>query len=62
MSSHIALPEGRPSVTAVLPAEGFTEADIPLSEAADFDSPVGRGVRGTIEGRQLAGGNTRYLG
>ena len=84
------LTEGRPSVTAILPAEGFTEADIlrlsaslergsehpladaivraakdraiTLSEAADFDSPVGRGVRGTIEGRQVALGNTRYLG
>ena len=84
------LTEGRPSVTAILPAGGFTEADIlrlsaslergsehpladaivraakdrdiPLSEAMDFDSPVGRGVRGTIEGRQVALGNTRYLG
>jgi Cu+-exporting ATPase len=84
------LTEGRPSVTAILPAEGFAEADIlrlsaslergsehpladaivraakdrdiPLSEAVDFDSPVGRGVRGTIEGRQVALGNTRYLG
>ncbi len=84
------LTEGRPSVTAILPAQGFVEADIlrlsaslergsehpladaivraardrdiPLSEAVDFDSPVGRGVRGTIEGRQVALGNTRYLG
>ncbi|AQR60570.1 copper-translocating P-type ATPase [Brevundimonas sp. LM2] len=84
------LTEGRPSVTAILPAQGFVEADIlrlsaslergsehpladaivraakdraiTLSEAADFDSPVGRGVRGTIEGRQVALGNTRYLG
>ncbi|MBA4332326.1 heavy metal translocating P-type ATPase, partial [Brevundimonas sp.] len=84
------LTEGRPSVTAILPAEGLAEADIlrlsaslergsehpladaivraardrdiPLSEAVDFDSPVGRGVRGTIEGRQVALGNTRYLG
>ena len=84
------LTEGRPSVTAIIPAEGFTETDIlrlsaslergsehpladaivraakdrdiPLFEAADFDSPVGRGVRGTIEGRPVALGNTRYLG
>ena len=84
------LTEGRPSVTAILPAHGFVEADIlrlsaslergsehpladaivraakdrdiPLTEAADFDSPVGRGVRGTIEGRQVALGNTRFLG
>ena len=84
------LTEGRPSVTAILPAQGFVEADIlrlsaslergsehpladaivraakdrdiPLTEAVDFDSPVGRGVRGTIEGRQVALGNTRFLG
>ncbi len=84
------LTEGRPSVTAILPALGFVETDIlrlsaslergsehpladaivraakdrdiPLTEAADFDSPVGRGVRGTIEGRQVALGNTRFLG
>ena len=84
------LTEGRPSVTAILPARGFDETDIlrlsaslergsehpladaivraardrdlTLSEAADFDSPVGRGVRGTVEGRPVALGNTRYLG
>ena len=84
------LTEGRPSVTAILPALGFVEADIlrlsaslergsehpladaivraakdrdiPLTEAVDFDSPVGRGVRGTIEGHQVALGNTRFLG
>jgi Cu+-exporting ATPase len=84
------LTEGRPSVTAILPAQGFDEADIlrlsaslergsehpladaivraardrdlTLSEAADFDSPVGRGVRGTVESRAVALGNTRYLG
>ena len=84
------LTEGRPSVTAILPALGFVEADIlrlsaslergsehpladaivraakdrdiPLTEAVDFDSPVGRGVRGTIEGHQVVLGNTRFLG
>lgn len=84
------LTEGRPSVTAILPAQGFSETDIlrlsaslergsehpladaiiraardrelTLSEATEFDSPVGRGVRGTVEGRQVALGNTRYLG
>ena len=84
------LTEGRPSVTAILPADGFTEAeilrlsaslergsehpladaivraardrDLSLAEAVDFDSPVGRGVRGMIDGRRVALGNTRYLG
>ena len=84
------LTEGRPSVTAILPVQGFNETDIlrlsaslergsehpladailqaakdrdlTLSEALDFDSPVGRGVRGTVEGRPVALGNARYLG
>ncbi len=84
------LTEGRPSVTAILSAQGFSETDIlrlsaslergsehpladaivqaakdrdlALSEATDFDSPVGRGVRGMVDGRPVALGNTRYLG
>lgn len=84
------LTEGRPSVTAILPAEGFNapdilrlsaslergsehpladailqaarDRDLTLSETVDFDSPVGRGVRGTVEGRPVALGNARYLG
>ncbi len=33
-----------------------------LSEASDFDSPVGRGVSGVVDGRRVALGNARYLG
>jgi Cu+-exporting ATPase len=32
-----------------------------LSEAKDFDSPVGKGVTGVVEGRSLAIGNRRFL-
>jgi Cu+-exporting ATPase len=32
-----------------------------LSEASDFDSPVGRGVTGVVDGRRVALGNSRYL-
>lgn len=32
-----------------------------LSEAAEFDSPVGRGVTGLVDGRRLFLGNARYL-
>jgi Cu+-exporting ATPase len=32
-----------------------------LSAAQDFDSPVGKGVAGTIEGKRIAIGNRRYL-
>ncbi|HAF79977.1 MAG TPA: haloacid dehalogenase, partial [Brevundimonas sp.] len=80
---------GRPSVTAVRPADGFDEAELlrlsaslerssehpladavvraasdqnlVLSEASDFDSPVGRGVTGVVDGRRVALGNSRYL-
>ena len=38
------------------------DRNLTLSGAEDFDSPVGRGVRGTIEGHPVALGNTRYLG
>lgn len=83
------LTEGRPAVTAVLPAEGFDEEDIlrfaaslerasehPLAEAivraaaerkialaqADaFDSPVGKGVTGMIEGARILVGSDTFL-
>ena len=32
-----------------------------LSEATEFDSPVGRGVSGVVDGRRMALGNTRFL-
>ncbi|WP_036259234.1 heavy metal translocating P-type ATPase [Methylocapsa aurea] len=38
------------------------EKALTLSEAQDFDSPVGKGVAGEVEGRRLAIGNRRFLG
>ena len=32
-----------------------------LSEVSDFDSPTGKGVLGTVDGRKLALGNARFL-
>lgn len=83
------LTEGRPSVAAIRPVEGFDDVellrlsaslergsehpladaimraaadrDLTLSEAAEFDSPVGRGVTGLVDGRRLFLGNARYL-
>ena len=83
------LTEGRPSVTAIQPADGFDEAELlrlsaslergsehpladavvraaterklVLSEASEFDSPVGRGVAGVVDGRRVALGNAPYL-
>ncbi|CAN5385841.1 heavy metal translocating P-type ATPase [soil metagenome] len=39
-----------------------TERKLVLSEASDFDSPVGRGVSGVVDGRRVALGNARFLG
>jgi P-type Cu+ transporter len=83
------LTEGKPKVTALIPAEGVDEADllrlaaslerasehplaaaivaaakergIDLLEASDFDSVTGKGVRGKVEGREVALGNRRLL-
>jgi len=38
-----------------------TERGLTLSEPAGFDSPVGRGVTGLVEGRRLLLGSGRYL-
>lgn len=79
------LTEGRPKVTAIVPAGAVTETellrlaatlerssehplalavvnaarerDLALGSAQDFDSPVGKGVTGTVEGRTLVLGS-----
>jgi heavy metal translocating P-type ATPase len=38
------------------------ERKLALAEVAEFDSPTGKGVVGTVEGRKLALGNARFLG
>ena len=35
--------------------------NLPMAEVSDFDSPTGKGVVGTVEGRKLALGNARFL-
>jgi Cu+-exporting ATPase len=83
------LTEGKPAVTAVVPAAGFTEADVlrlaasverasehPLalaivaaagakglatSAVTDFDSPVGKGALGTVDGKRIVLGNAKFL-
>ena len=37
------------------------ERNLILSEATEFDSPVGRGVTGRIDGKKVALGNSRFL-
>ncbi|HEX2704560.1 MAG TPA: heavy metal translocating P-type ATPase [Candidatus Lustribacter sp.] len=83
------LTEGRPSVTAIVPAEGFADDEVlrlaagverasehPLAQAVveaaqgrdlaipdvdDFDSPVGRGVQGRVEGHAVVLGSSAFL-
>ena len=83
------LTEGRPAVTAIVPAAGWDEAEVlrlaaslergsehpladailraasdrklSLSEPSDFDSPVGKGVLGSIDGRRLVLGSGKFL-
>ena len=83
------LTEGRPSVVAIKPADGVSEAellrltaslerasehplaaaivraanerDLTLSNAEDFDTPIGKGVTGKVEGRALVIGNRRIM-
>ncbi|HVY33509.1 MAG TPA: heavy metal translocating P-type ATPase [Caulobacteraceae bacterium] len=37
------------------------ERNLPLSEAQDFDSPVGKGVLGTVDGKRLVLGGARLM-
>jgi Cu+-exporting ATPase len=83
------LTEGRPSVVAIRPASGMTEAallrltaslerssehplaaaivrvaaerGLTLAAAEGFDSPVGKGVTGSVDGRKLAIGNRKIM-
>jgi Cu+-exporting ATPase len=83
------LTEGRPAVTAIVPAAGYDETELlrlaaslergsehpladailraaqdrglKLSEAQDFESPVGRGVLGTVEGRRIVLGGAQLM-
>ncbi len=41
--------------------QGAKQRGIELSEAADFESLTGRGVRGTVEGHSIVVGNARLL-
>ena len=48
-----------PLADAILRAA--TDRNLTLSEASDFDSPVGVGVRGTVDGRRIVLGGARMM-
>lgn len=84
------LTQGRPSVTQIVPADGFDEnellrlaaaverasehplalaiveaadkAGLQIPDVTDFDSPVGKGVFGTVDGKRVALGSAAFLG
>lgn len=41
--------------------QSAAERTLELAEASDFDSPVGKGVTGKVEGKSIAIGNRRFL-
>ncbi|MEF3367083.1 copper-translocating P-type ATPase [Methylocystis sp. 9N] len=41
--------------------QAATERGLALKEATDFDSPVGKGVIGRVEGKRIVIGNRKYL-
>ena len=83
------LTEGRPSVTQIVPADGFDanhvlrlaagverasehplalaiveaaeKAELPIPDVTNFDSPVGKGAFGTVEGKRVALGSAAFL-
>ncbi|KKB84704.1 haloacid dehalogenase [Devosia limi DSM 17137] len=83
------LTEGKPAVTAIVPADDFdeerllrlaaslerasehplglaivtaaTDRGLTLSDPADVDSPVGKGLTGTVDGETVYIGSTKYL-
>ncbi|MDX3930279.1 MAG: haloacid dehalogenase, partial [Shinella sp.] len=49
-----------PLALAIVNAAG--ERSIALGDAIDFDSPVGKGVTGTVDGKRLILGSHRIMG
>jgi Cu+-exporting ATPase len=46
---------------AMAVVQAAREGRLPLSEVTDFDSPVGKGVVGKVDGRNLASGAAKFL-
>ncbi len=59
LAASLERPSEHPLAAAILAAA--REKGLDLAEARDFDSPSGKGVFGTIEGRALAIGNRDFL-
>ncbi len=59
LAAGLERPSQHPLAEAVVRAAGARGLAIPAVEG--FDAPMGRGVTGTVEGRQVAVGNTRLM-
>ena len=83
------LTQGKPKVVAIVPSQGFDEAQVlrlaaslerssehplaaaivmgaatrklDLAKVTEFDSPSGKGVAGTVDGKRLVLGNAKFL-
>ena len=55
------LERGSEHPLAVAIVEEAEKRGLALAKAADFDSPTGKGVFGTVEGRSIVIGNARFL-
>lgn len=60
LAATLERPSEHPLAAAIVAAAA--ERALPLGEAQDFDSPVGKGVVGTVEGRKLVIGSHRIMG
>jgi Cu+-exporting ATPase len=59
LAASLELGSEHPLAAAIVKAA--EERNLQLASAADFDSPTGKGVVGTIEGKRMALGNARLL-
>ncbi|MGW9329947.1 heavy metal translocating P-type ATPase [Bosea sp. NPDC055594] len=60
LSASLERASEHPLATAIV--EAAKERGLTLAEARDFDSPVGKGVTGNVEGRALVIGSHRIMG
>ncbi|MBN9436112.1 heavy metal translocating P-type ATPase [Bosea sp. (in: a-proteobacteria)] len=60
LSASLERASEHPLATAIV--EAAKERGLALAEARDFDSPVGKGVTGSVEGRALVIGSHRIMG
>lgn len=59
LAASVERASAHPLARAIVVAAG--QAELPLPEVADFDSPIGKGVIGTVEGKRVVIGSGNFL-